>query len=365
MPTTTQPLDGHDLRIIPVRAVVEAFTPGAFDSMPLTCRVFAENMLRRSDPERVSGFLAQVVGRRSDADFSFFPARVVLQDVLGTTALVDLAGLREAVAEAKGDPARVNPLVPAQLVVDHSLNVEVGGMEGDALPLNMAIERRKNAERFAFLAWAKRAFSNVEVVMPGNGILHQINLERLSPVIQVQDGLAFVDTLVGTDSHTTMINALGVVGWGVGGIEAESVMLGRPIWMRLPEIVGVELKGARQTGVQATDLVLALTEYLRSESVVGCILEFYGDGVSRLSLADRATIANMAPEYGATAAMFAIDERTLEFLRLTGRRPEQVQTGRVLCPRPGAVGRVPAAGRIHAAPELRSRSRWARLGGAG
>jgi iron-sulfur-dependent 2-methylisocitrate dehydratase len=325
MPLPNQPLPGHEILVAPVRAALEAFAPGAFERLPLTSRVFAENLVRRSDPAHLNGYLEQIVSRRNDADFPFFPARVVLQDLLGTPALVDLAGLREAVAESGGDPTSVNPVVPTQLVVDHSLNVDVDGMSADALTQNMAIEQRKNAQRFEFLAWAKRAFRNVDVLMPGSGILHQINLERMSPVVQVKDGIAFADTLVGTDSHTTMINALGVVGWGVGGIEAESVMLGRPIWMRLPKIVGVELKGARQPGVQATDLVLSLTEFLRSQSVVGCILEFYGSGASQLLLADRATISNMAPEFGATAAIFAIDNHTLDFLLLTGRRREQIR----------------------------------------
>ena len=312
-------------RLVDVRGAVERHFPGAFDRMPYTARVFAENIVRKGGAQDVKAALEQVVFGRTDADFPFFPARVVLQDLLGTPALVDLAGLRDAVAEAGGDPRRVNPSVPTQLVVDHSLNVEVGGMAPGAMARNMAIEQRKNAERFEFLAWARHAFENVDIVMPGNGILHQINLERMSPVVQVQDGLAFVDTLVGTDSHTTMIDALGVVGWGVGGIEAESVMLGRPIWMRMPQIVGVELVGSRQPGVQATDLVLAITEYLRGEGVVGTILEFHGDGAAGLTLADRATIANMAPEFGATAAMFAIDQRTLDFLTLTGRHPSLVR----------------------------------------
>jgi len=308
-----------------VRAAVEKLFPHSFDRMPYTARVFAENVVRKSDPAAWPDALRQIVEGRSDMDFPFYPARVVLQDLLGTPALVDLAGLRDAVAEAGGDPTRVNPVVPTQLVVDHSLNVEVGGMHADAMAQNMAIEQRKNAERFEFLAWARRAFENVDVVMPGNGILHQINLERMSPVVQVRDGIAFPDTLVGTDSHTTMINALGVVGWGVGGIEAESVMLGRPIWMRMPEIVGVELSGLRQPGVQATDLVLALTEYLRGQGVVGTVLEFHGAGAAALALADRATISNMAPEFGATAAMFSIDEKTLDFLRLTGRHPSLIR----------------------------------------
>ena len=325
MTSPTLALSGLPHHVVDVRAVVENRHPGAFDRMPYTARVLAENVVRKSDPAGLDTALAQVVLGRADADFPFFPARVVLKDLLGTPALVDLAGLRDAVAEAGGDARRVNPSVPTQLVVDHSLNVEVGGMAADAMSRNMAIEQRKNAERFEFLAWARRAFENLDVVMPGNGILHQINLERLSPVVQVRNGIAFADTLVGTDSHTTMIDALGVVGWGVGGIEAESVMLGRPIWMRMPQIVGVELVGARQPGVQATDLVLAITEYLRNEGVVGSILEFHGTGAAGLTLADRATIANMAPEFGATAAMFAIDARTLDFLKLTGRPADLVQ----------------------------------------
>jgi iron-sulfur-dependent 2-methylisocitrate dehydratase len=325
MSAETQLLPDQTTHVVRVRTAVEKLFPGAFDRMPYTARVFAENVVRKSDPADWAAALQQIVEGRSDADFPFFPARVVLQDLLGTPALVDLAGLRDAVAEAGGDPRRVNPVVPTQLVVDHSLNVELGGMHADAMAQNMAIEQRKNAERFEFLAWARRAFENVDVVMPGNGILHQINLERMSPVVQLQRGIAFPDTLVGTDSHTTMINALGVVGWGVGGIEAESVMLGRPIWMRMPEIVGVELLGSRQSGVQATDLVLAITEYLRGQGVVGTILEFHGPGAAALTLADRATISNMAPEFGATAAMFSIDERTLDFLRLTGRHPSLIR----------------------------------------
>lgn len=309
-----------------VRAAVEAEHPGAFLRMPYSVRVFAENLLRKShDSPDFSTMLVSLIDRQHDVDFPFFPARVVLQDLLGTPALVDLAGLRDAVAEAGGDPRLVNPVVPTQLVVDHSLNVEVAGSEVDAMPRNMAIERKKNAERFEFLAWCKQAFSNLDVLMPGSGILHQINIERMSPVVQVQDGVAFPDTLVGTDSHTTMIDALGVLGWGVGGLEAESVMLGRASWMRLPQIVQVCLEGDAQPGVLATDVVLALTEFLRGQDVVGAILEFHGPGVAGLALADRATISNMAPEFGATAAMFAIDERTLDYLLLTGRATEQIE----------------------------------------
>ena len=325
MEATMKNLTGYDVHYIAVREYLENLAPGLFGRLPYSCRVFAENVLRACPADGRDSALEQIIHRRAEADFPYFPARVVLQDLLGTPALVDLAGLRDAVADAGGDPAGVNPAVPTQLVVDHSLNVDCGGMVSDALDQNMAIEQRKNAERFEFLAWAQRAFDKVGVVMPGNGILHQINLEKFSPVVQVKDGVAFIDTLVGTDSHTTMINALGVMGWGVGGIEAESVMLGRPIWMRLPKIIGVRLTGKRQPGIQATDIVLALTEYLRGQGVVGAILEFFGEGVKALSLADRATIANMSPEFGATASIFAIDEKTIDYLRLTGRSPETVK----------------------------------------
>jgi len=225
-------LAGSELKYFDVRSAVEAAHPGGFARMPYVSRVFAENLLRKNGaPEQAAQLasgLETLASRSHDQDYPFYPARVVLQDLLGTPAMVDLAGMRDAVAEAGGDPTRVNPVVPTQLVVDHSLNVEVAGTEADAMSRNMAIEQRKNAERFEFLAWCKKAFSNLDVLMPGSGILHQINIERMSPVIQVQDGIAFPDTLVGTDSHTTMIDALGVVGWGVGGLEAESVMLVRP-----------------------------------------------------------------------------------------------------------------------------------------
>ena len=325
MESVYKKLPGHELQFVAVRECVERVAPGVFDRLPFSCRVFTENVLRKCSGQVLESALDQIVQRKTDADFPYYPARVVLQDLLGTPALVDLAGLRDAVAEAGGDPSSVNPAVPTQLVVDHSLNVDCGGMIGDALNQNMAIEQQKNAERFEFLAWAQRAFDNVGVVMPGNGILHQINIEKFSPVVQVKDGVAFIDTLVGTDSHTTMISALGVLGWGVGGIEAESVMLGRPIWMRLPKIIGVKLTGKRQPGIQATDIVLALTEYLRGQGVVGAILEFFGDGVKELSLADRATIANMSPEFGATTSIFAIDEKTIDYLGLTGRSVETVK----------------------------------------
>jgi aconitate hydratase len=249
---------------------------------------------------------------------------VVCHDILGQTALVDLAGLRDAIAEQGGDPAQVNPVVPVQLIVDHSLAVECGGYDPDAFAKNRAIEDRRNEDRFHFIDWTKKAFRNVDVIPPGNGIMHQINLEKMSPVIYVQDSVAFPDTCVGTDSHTPHVDALGVIAVGVGGLEAENVMLGRASWMRLPDIVGVELSGKPQPGITATDVVLALTEFLRKEKVVGAYLEFRGEGAAALTVGDRATISNMAPEYGATAAVFFIDDNTLDYLRLTGRSDEQV-----------------------------------------
>ncbi|PTB16872.1 Fe/S-dependent 2-methylisocitrate dehydratase AcnD [Trinickia symbiotica] len=314
-----KPLPGTRFDCFDARAAIDAIWPGAYEKLPYTSRVLAENLVRRCEPETLEASLAQLVERRRDLDFPWYPARVVCHDILGQTALVDLAGLRDAIAARGGDPALVNPVVPTQLVVDHSLAVECGGYDKDAFAKNRAIEERRNEDRFHFIDWTKKAFRNVDVIPPGNGILHQINLERMSPVIQVRDGVAFPDTLVGTDSHTPMVDALGVIAIGVGGLEAESVMLGRASWMRLPDIVGVELTGKREPGITATDIVLALTEFLRKEKVVSSYLEFHGEGAARLTLGDRATISNMAPEYGATAAMFHIDEQTIAYLKLTGR----------------------------------------------
>jgi aconitate hydratase len=318
-------LPGTKLDYFDAREAVDAIAPGAWDKLPYTSRVHAENLVRRCDPAALNASLKQLIERKRDLDFPWFPARVVCHDILGQTALVDLAGLRDAIASQGGDPSLVNPVVPTQLVVDHSLAVECGGFDPDAFAKNRAIEDRRNEDRFHFIDWTKKAFQNVDVIPPGNGILHQINLERMSPVIQVTDGVAYPDTLVGTDSHTPMVDALGVIAIGVGGLEAENVMLGRASWMRLPDIVGVELTGTRQPGITATDIVLALTEFLRKEKVVSAYLEFYGEGAERLTLGDRATISNMAPEFGATAAMFSIDEQTLKYLRLTGRDEELVQ----------------------------------------
>lgn len=307
------------------REAVEAIKPGAYDGLPYTSKVLAENLVRRAEPEKLNDYLSQIIERRRDLDFPWFPARVVCHDILGQTALVDLAGLRDAIAEKGGDPAKVNPVVPTQLIVDHSLAVEHAGYEENAFEKNRAIEDRRNDDRFHFINWTKTAFKNVDVIPPGNGILHQINLEKMSPVIQARDGVAFPDTLVGTDSHTPHVDALGVIAVGVGGLEAESVMLGRASYMRLPDIVGVELVGKRQPGITATDIVLAITEFLRQERVVSSYLEFFGEGCEGLSLGDRATISNMTPEYGATAAMFYIDQQTIDYLRLTGRDDEQIK----------------------------------------
>jgi len=320
-----KPLHGTKLDYFDARAAVDAITPGAWAKLPYTSRVHAENLVRRCDPEALTASLKQLIDRKRDLDFPWYPARVVCHDILGQTALVDLAGLRDAIADMGGDPSKVNPVVPVQLIVDHSLAVEYGGFDKDAFQKNRAVEDRRNEDRFHFIDWTKKSFENMEVIPPGNGIMHQINLERMSPVIYVKDGVAFPDTLVGTDSHTPHVDALGVVAIGVGGLEAENVMLGRASWMRLPDIVGVELTGKPQPNITATDVVLALTEFLRKEKVVGAYLEFYGEGAAALTLGDRATISNMAPEYGATAAMFFIDGNTLDYLRLTGRADEQVK----------------------------------------
>ena len=318
-------LPGTRLDYFDTRAAVDAIKPGAYDTLPYTSRVLAENLVRRCDPATLNASLSQLIERKRDLDFPWFPARVVCHDILGQTALVDLAGLRDAIALQGGDPAQVNPVVPTQLIVDHSLAVERDGTDPEAFEKNRAIEDRRNEDRFHFIEWTKKAFKNVDVIPPGNGIMHQINLEKMSPVIQVRDGVAFPDTCVGTDSHTPHVDSLGVIAIGVGGLEAESVMLGRASWMRLPEIVGVELTGKLQPGITATDMVLALTEYLRKQKVVGAWLEFFGEGAAALTLGDRATISNMAPEYGATAAMFYIDQQTIDYLKLTGREDQQVQ----------------------------------------
>ncbi len=320
-----KPLPGTNLDYFDTREAIESIQPGAYDRLPYTSRVLAEQLVRRCDSDLLNDALKQIVERRRDLDFPWYPARVVCHDILGQTALVDLAGLRDAIADKGGDPAKVNPVVPTQLIVDHSLAVEYGGDDPQAFEKNRAVEDRRNEDRFHFIEWCKRAFDNVDVIPAGNGIMHQINLEKMSPVIQIREGVAFPDTCVGTDSHTPHIDALGVIAIGVGGLEAENVMLGRASMMRLPEIVGVRLIGRRQPGITATDIVLALTEFLRNEKVVSAWLEFFGEGAGSLTLGDRATIANMTPEFGASAGLFHIDQQTIDYLKLTGREAEQVE----------------------------------------
>ncbi|MDI5832717.1 Fe/S-dependent 2-methylisocitrate dehydratase AcnD [Shewanella xiamenensis] len=320
-----KPLPGTTLDYFDTREAIEAIAPGAYAKLPYTSRVLAENLVRRCEPEMLTASLKQIIESKQELDFPWFPARVVCHDILGQTALVDLAGLRDAIAAKGGDPAQVNPVVPTQLIVDHSLAVEYGGFDKDAFAKNRAIEDRRNEDRFHFINWTQKAFKNIDVIPQGNGIMHQINLERMSPVIHARNGVAFPDTLVGTDSHTPHVDALGVIAIGVGGLEAESVMLGRASYMRLPDIIGVELTGKPQPGITATDIVLALTEFLRAQKVVSAYLEFFGEGAEALTLGDRATISNMTPEFGATAAMFYIDQQTLDYLTLTGREAEQVK----------------------------------------
>ena len=324
-----KPLPNSELDYFDTREAVEAIMPGAYAGLPYTSRVLAEQLVRRCDPTTLIDSLSQIIERKRDLDFPWYPARVVCHDILGQTALVDLAGLRDAIADQGGDPAKVNPVVPTQLIVDHSLAVEHGGFDPDAFEKNRAIEDRRNEDRFHFIEWTKTAFDNVDVIPAGNGIMHQINLEKMSPVIQARPDengkrVAYPDTCVGTDSHTPHVDALGVIAIGVGGLEAETVMLGRPTMMRLPNIIGVNITGKRQPGITATDIVLAITEFLRNEKVVSAYLEFFGDGVAGLTIGDRATISNMTPEYGASAGMFYIDEQTIDYLKLTGREPEQV-----------------------------------------
>jgi aconitate hydratase len=316
---------GTNIDYFDTRSAIEAISQGAYAKLPYTSRVLAEQLVRKCAPDILTDCLKQIIYRKQDLDFPWYPARVVCHDILGQTALVDLAGLRDAIADQGGDPSKVNPVVPTQLIVDHSLAVEHNGDDPDSFDKNRAIEDRRNEDRFHFIEWTKTAFKNVDVIPAGNGIMHQINLEKMSPVIQLRDGVAFPDTCVGTDSHTPHVDALGVIAIGVGGLEAETVMLGRPSMMRLPNIVGVNLSGKRQPGITATDIVLAITEFLRNAKVVSAYLEFYGAGAAELSIGDRATISNMTPEYGASAGMFYIAAQPIDYLKITGREPEQVE----------------------------------------
>src|SRR5687767_9261229 len=305
--------------------------PG-LDRLPFSIKVLLESVLRNVDGELVTEEDVRALGAwqavsPTQVELPFLPGRVILQDFTGVPAVVDLASMRAAVRRLGGDPRRINPLVPVDLVVDHSVQVDYFGSP-EALQRNAEIEFRRNGERYEFLRWGQKAFANFRVVPPATGIVHQVNLEYLAQGVmtKVEDGrtLAFPDTLVGTDSHTTMINGLGVLGWGVGGIEAEAAMLGQPLYMLTPQVVGFRLEGALPEGVTATDLVLTVTQILRKKGVVEKFVEFYGPGLSQMSLADRATIANMAPEYGATCGFFPVDDETLHYLRRTGRSPRLV-----------------------------------------
>ncbi|MEB0108554.1 aconitate hydratase AcnA [Pseudomonas sp. MH9.3] len=306
---------------------------GDLDKLPMSLKVLLENLLRWEDDKTVTGadlkaIAAWLKERQSDREIQYRPARVLMQDFTGVPAVVDLAAMRAAVAKAGGDPQRINPLSPVDLVIDHSVMVDKFG-NADAFEQNVDIEMQRNGERYAFLRWGQSAFDNFSVVPPGTGICHQVNLEYLGRTVWTKDEdgrtYAFPDTLVGTDSHTTMINGLGVLGWGVGGIEAEAAMLGQPVSMLIPEVIGFKLTGKLKEGITATDLVLTVTQMLRKKGVVGKFVEFYGDGLADLPLADRATIANMAPEYGATCGFFPVDDVTLDYLRLSGRPSETVK----------------------------------------
>ena len=298
------------------------------DTLPYSLKVLLENLLRTEDganitAEHIRALAGWDENAEPDTEIQFTPARVIMQDFTGVPCVVDLATMREAVADLGGDPSKINPLAPAELVIDHSVQIDVFG-RSDAFERNVEFEYGRNKERYQFLRWGQTAFDDFKVVPPGTGIVHQVNIERLARVTMVRDGVAYPDTCVGTDSHTTMVNGLGVLGWGVGGIEAEAAMLGQPVSMLIPRVVGFKLTGAARAGVTATDVVLTITEKLRQHGVVGKFVEFYGEGVAALPLANRATIGNMSPEFGSTCAIFPIDDITLDYLRLTGRDEEQV-----------------------------------------
>lgn len=298
------------------------------ETLPYSLKVLLENLLRTEDGANITADHIRALGgwdqnAEPDTEIQFTPARVIMQDFTGVPCVVDLATMREAVADLGGDPSRINPLAPAELVIDHSVIIDVFGRP-DAFERNVEIEYTRNRERYQFLRWGQTAFDDFKVVPPGTGIVHQVNIEHLARTVMVRDGVAYPDTCVGTDSHTTMVNGLGVLGWGVGGIEAEAAMLGQPVSMLIPRVVGFKLSGAIPTAATATDVVLTITEMLRKHGVVGKFVEFYGEGVSQVPLANRATIGNMSPEFGSTCAIFPIDDVTLEYLRLTGRSDESV-----------------------------------------
>src|SRR6187399_2132055 len=306
----------------------EANGLSGISSLPFSLKVLLENLLRHEDGRTVTaddikGVALWLEHKKSDREIAFRPARVLMQDFTGVPAVVDLAAMRDAMAKMGGDPSKINPLFPSKLVIDHSVQVDYYGA-ADSLLKNTAREYERNEERYVLLRWAQTAFNNFQVVPPSTGIVHQVNLEYLARVVFDKDGLAYPDTIVGTDSHTTMINGIGVLGWGVGGIEAEAAMLGQPINLLIPQVIGFRLFGAMPEGATATDLVLTITRKLRDKGVVGKFVEFYGDGLDHLPLADRATIGNMSPEFGSTCAVFPIDAETLRYLELSGRSREHI-----------------------------------------
>src|SRR5881275_2396031 len=298
--------------------------------LPYTLRILLENVLRHGSEEGADAVSGWVADAEPSREISFAPARVLLQDFTGVPCVVDLAAMRDAMRDQKGDPAKINPLIPVELVIDHSVQVDEFATRL-AIERNVELEFERNKERYAFLRWGQSAFDNFKAVPPNTGICHQVNLEFLARVVESRDGVAFPDTLVGTDSHTTMVNGLGVLGWGVGGIEAEAAMLGEPLSMLVPQVVGFKLSGALPEGATATDLVLTVTEILRKTGVVGKFVEYYGQGLGSLPLADRATLGNMSPEYGATCGFFPVDAVTLDYLRLTGRSAERIALVEAYC----------------------------------
>src|SRR6202049_4757678 len=328
---------GHDYEIYRIDALDKQGI--STRHLPFSLRILLENLLRNEDGRNVTendirALAAWNSKSKPDKEIAFTPSRVLMQDFTGVPAVVDLAAMRDAMKRLSGDPALINPLQPAELVIDHSVQVDEFGTP-QAFQLNAELEFLRNRERYGFLRWGQTAFRNLAIVPPDTGIVHQVNLEFLARVVYVQElngkRVAYPDTLVGTDSHTTMINGLGVLGWGVGGIEAEAAMLGQAVSMLIPQVVGVKLTGRLREGATATDLVLTVTEMLRKHGVVGKFVEYFGPGLQELPLADRATIANMSPEYGATCGIFPIDKETLKYLRLTGRSEEQIALVEAYC----------------------------------
>ncbi len=330
---STLTVNGQDYEIFRISAVEGS------RRLPFTHKVLLENLLRTEDGANVTADQIRSLGQW-DADanpsqeIQFSPARVIMQDFTGVPCVVDLATMREAMADLGGDTSKINPLAPAELVIDHSVIADYFGMPS-AFARNVELEYQRNEERYKFLRWGQSAFDEFKVVPPGTGIVHQVNIENLARVVMTRNGQAYPDTCVGTDSHTTMVNGLGVLGWGVGGIEAEAAMLGQPVSMLIPRVVGFKLTGELPPGATATDLVLTITEQLREHGVVGKFVEFYGDGVSAVPLANRATIGNMSPEYGSTVAIFPIDSETSRYLRMTGRSEEQIALIEAYCKEQG------------------------------